>query len=344
MALPDREKRSKPSRAVVRRPEVRGEREYVAKLVSLREICAFVRSHGTGDVAACWVAGRQLDLICFRQLRAAGISKDMITRRCQRGLLHRVHRKVYLLGTEIMLPGAWELAGVLACGPATVVSHRSAVALWGLRQAATDRVEVTVAGRNRRSRAGLHVHRVQALDPRDRRLHRGIPVTSPARSLLDYAASSPPDELERAIAEAYALKLVTEGEIHRALDRAPYRPGAGRLRAELAREAGPQWTQSDAERRMLRLIRAARLPFPQTQIRVAGWPADFLWPQHKLILEVDGYPFHSHRRAFERDRRRDAAHVAAGYRVIRVTYRQLREEPLAVAVVIARALEACARD
>ncbi len=172
----------------------------------------------------------------------------------------------------------------------------------------------------------------------------GIPVTSPARTLLDYAASAPPDELERAIAEAYALKLVTSDEIHWTLGRARNRPGAGRLRAELDREAGPQWTQSDAERRMLRLIRSARLPPPRTQVRIAGWPADFLWPEHKLILEVDGYLFHSHRRAFERDRRRDAAHVAAGYRVIRVTYRQLREEPLAVAVVIARALEVCARS
>jgi very-short-patch-repair endonuclease len=243
-----------------------------------------------------------------------------------------------------MVPGAAELAGVLACGPKTVVSHRSAVALWGLGQAVGDQVQVTVSGRHCRSRPGVRVHRVGTLDPRDRRLHRGIPVTSPARALLDFAAEAAHDELEQALAEARVRNLVSDRELQAAIRRAPYRSGAAALRAELEREAGPQWTQSGAERRMLQLIRAARLPPPQTQVRIAGWPADFLWPEHKLIVEVDGYPFHSHRRAFERDRRRDAAHVAAGYRVIRVTYRQLREEPLAIAVVIARAIEVCARD
>jgi very-short-patch-repair endonuclease len=184
---------------------------------------------------------------------------------------------------------------------------------------------------------------VRQLDRAARGRKNGIPVTSPARTLLDYAASARPDELERAIAEASALKLVTDNQIHRALERAPNRPGAAALRAELAREGGPRWTRSDAERRMLNLIREARLPRPMTNVRIEGWQADVLWPEHKLIVEVDGYPFHSHRRAFERDRRRDAAHVAAGYRVIRVTYRQLLEEPLAVAVVIARAIEVCAR-
>ena len=89
---------------------------------------------------------------------------------------------------------------------------------------------------------------------------------------------------------------------------------------------------------MLQLIQNARLPSPRTQVRIAGWPADFLWPQQRLIVEVDGYAYHGHRAAFERDRKRDAAHVVAGYRVIRVTWRQLTEEPLAVVAAIASAL------
>jgi very-short-patch-repair endonuclease len=199
-------------------------------------------------------------------------------------------------------------------------------------------VHVTVVGRGRRSRPGLTVHRVQKLDPRDRGQRHGIPVTSPARALLDHAAYAPPDEVERAIGEASALKLVTENQILGALERAPKRAGAGRLRGELARERGPQWTRSEGERRMLKLIRAAGLPQPLTNVRIEGWPTDFLWPEHKLIVEVDGYPFHSHRRAFERDRRRDAAHVTAGYVVIRFTWRQLIEEPLVVVATVARAL------
>lgn len=89
---------------------------------------------------------------------------------------------------------------------------------------------------------------------------------------------------------------------------------------------------------MLKLIRAAGLPTPQTQVRIAGWPADFLWPDQKLIVEFDGYQFHGHRAAFERDRRRDQAHIAAGYTVIRITWRQLTEEPLTVVATIATLL------
>jgi very-short-patch-repair endonuclease len=311
---------------------------YVAKLVSRRELWEFVHANGTGDRAAVWVAGRQLGLITTAQLDAAGLGRGRVATRMKRGTLHRIHRTVYLLGHPALLPGALELAGVLACGAGSLVSHRSAAALWGLALPAADDVEVTVVGGDRRPR-GLSVHRVAALDPRDRRLHRGIPVTSPARTLIDYAANAMPDELERAIAEAYALTLVTEDAIYAALERVPKRAGTARLRAELDREGGPQWTQSEAERRMLQLIRSARLPLPLTQVRVAGWPVDFSWPQHRLIVEVDGYPFHNHRRAFERDRRRDAAHVAAGYVVIRFTWRQLNEEPLAVVATIARALD-----
>jgi very-short-patch-repair endonuclease len=239
----------------------------------------------------------------------------------------------------VPLPGALELAAVMAYGPRALVSHRSAAALWGLAAPPADQVQLTLVGRDRKPRPGVAVHRVRALDPRDRRLHRGIAVTAPARTLLDYAAIAAPDELERAIAEASALRLVSEPQIYGALGRSPRRLGAVRLRAELDREGGPNWTQSEAERRMLQLIRAARLPPPRTQVQIDGFRADFLWPERKLIVEVDGYPFHSHRRAFERDRRRDAAHVAAGYVVIRFTWRQLNEEPLAVVATIARALD-----
>ena len=88
------------------------------------------------------------------------------------------------------------------------------------------------------------------------------------------------------------------------------------------------------------LLRQANLPSPVTQHWVAGYPADFAWPERRLIVEVDGFRFHSHRRAFERDRKRDQAHVLAGYRVIRITWRQLDEEPLSVVATIATALSA----
>lgn len=287
-----------------------------------------------------WIASSQLGLVTAPQLSLTGLSRTEIESRLRHGRLHRIHRGVYLVGHSVPPPGARELAAVLACGKDSFVSHRAAAALWGLAEDQAAHVDVTVVRRGCRSRPGIAVHRLPDLDPDDRSEKTGIAVTSPARTLLDFSSQATADQRERAITEAYALKLVTEAALRAAIARAPLRPGASVLRVELDREGGPRWTQSEAERRMLRLIRGAVLPLPRTQVRIAGWPADFLWPQQRLIVEVDGYDYHGHRAAFERDRKRDAAHVLAGYRVIRVTWRQLTNEPLAVVATVARALGA----
>jgi very-short-patch-repair endonuclease len=198
-------------------------------------------------------------------------------------------------------------------------------------------VQITVIGRNPRPRADIEIHRVPDLPADEQTEKNGIPVTSPARTLLDLASQVRGDELESAIAEAYALQLTTERQLY-FLQRHPRRSGAAALRAELKREGGPALTRSQAERLMRRLVREAGLPPPLTNHTVAGYSADFFWPEQRLIVEVDGYRFHGHRRAFERDRKRDAAHTLAGYRVIRITWRALTEERVAVAVTIARAL------
>jgi very-short-patch-repair endonuclease len=91
---------------------------------------------------------------------------------------------------------------------------------------------------------------------------------------------------------------------------------------------------------LLRLIRDARLPAPETNAYLHHLEVDFLWPQQRLVVEVDGFAYHSDRAAFERDRERDAALVAAGFRVIRVTWRQLVDQPLVVVARIASALVA----
>lgn len=311
---------------------------YVANLVTDAELRRFVLANGAGETAASWVAGRQLAVITFRQLELAGLSRTAIASRARRDLLHRQYRGVYLFGHPTPLPGAIELAAALACGEGALVSHRSAAALYGIAAAAGGGVQVTVVRRSCRSREGLRVHNVERLDDRDRRFPRGIPATSPARTLVDFAHQATPDVLEAAIAEAYALRLVTEAELEQAIERARNRPGVAALRAELRREGGPRLTRREAERRMLKLLRDARLPQPLTNTKVAGFEVDFLWPEQRLIVEFDGYRFHGHRAAFERDRRRDQVHAAAGYTVIRVTWRQLTEEPLSVVATIARLL------
>jgi very-short-patch-repair endonuclease len=308
-------------------------------VVSDAAICQFLDANGVGEHAASWVAAQQLELITVKQLRAAGVGRGIVRMRRRQGTLHLVHQGVYHLGTNVMLPGANELAAVLACGEGARVRRRSAVALFGLSDPWEGEAEVLVVGRNCR-RAGIDVARVPRLDPIDSGTQDGIPIVAPALALLDFAGVATGDELERAITEAYALKLVTETQLRDVIDRHCHRTGVAALRAELDRAGGPMWTASKAERVMKALLREADLPMPQTRVGVAGYPADFLWPQFRLIVETDGYQYHGHRYAFERDRRRDQAHIGAGYRVIRFTWRQLEDEPLRVIGVIAMAIGA----
>ena len=286
-----------------------------------------------------WVADQQLALITTHQLHVAGVGRGEVRRRVERKRLHRRYRGVYLVGHPIPLPRARELGAVLACGHRAFVSHRSAAGLWGLARAPSEDVEITVVARGCRSRDGLRVHRVERLDASDRDHRFGIPVTSPARAIIDYAATASAAELEWAIAEAHANALTDEQRILAAIDRAPNHAGVALLRAVLAQPGGPQRTRSGGERAMLRLIRAAGLPPPRTNLLIAGFTADFVWADQRLIVEVDGHPYHSSRPAFERDHRRDIVHKNAGYEVLRFTARQLAEEPLLVIATIARALD-----
>ncbi len=296
--------------------------------------------HGGGEHVVARVAAQQLELITAEQLHAAGVGRGVIRTRRRQGTLHLVHTGVYLVGTKLMLPAAWELAAVLACGESACARRRSAAWLLGIAAPCEGDVEVVVPGRNRRSRDGIAVERVAVLAHRDRGFMHGIPITSPARTLLDFAAIVTSAELERAIAEAYVLKLVTERELWAVLERNPGRAGARALRAELGRVGGPVWTASKAERVMKGLIRKAGLPMPRTRVRVAGFVADFFWPELRLIVEVDGYRYHGHRYAFERDHKRDQAHKTALYEVIRFTWRDLQNEPYRVVAVIATAIGA----
>ena len=254
--------------------------------------------------------------------------------------MQRLHRRVYLLGAAPPTLRARARAAALACAPNAFVSHRSAAWLWSLLPEHWDDVDVSVVGRNPGGRPGVRLHRVRTLRRRDVRSLHGIPLTSPATTICDLAATQPAPVLGRALSEAQVLKLLTEREMHAAVERAAPRPGAARLRTLL--ETEPTLTRSEAERRLLTLIRDAGLPMPQANVKLHGYTVDFLWRPERLIVEVDGFAFHAHRSAFERDRQRDARLTAAGFRVIRVTWRQLTGEPLAVIASIAQALAAAA--
>jgi very-short-patch-repair endonuclease len=144
--------------------------------------------------------------------------------------------------------------------------------------------------------------------------------------------------LEELMAAAFDRGLVTERQIAQAIARSPTRRGVRRVRGILNQRGGPRLTRSWGERRLLSLIREAGLPVPVTNRLLLGFNVDALWPDLKLVVEVDGYEFHGDRDSFENDRARDATLVAHGYRVLRFTAIQLRDQPLVVLGQLAAAL------
>lgn len=275
------------------------------------------------------IATRQHGIVTRAQLRAAGFSDDIIDHRIRTRRLARVHRGIYLVG--VVAPSyAHEMAACLACGPRAVLSHRSAAVLWQIvrGRARPSHLEVTIPNGYRR-RPGLQVYRIGTLQPDEVTRLEGIPITTAARTLYDLAGLLRRRSLERAMAEAIALGLTTTAEVRAMAERQEGRRGVGQLRAVL--DLGdPRRTRSEAEERFFDLIRGTDMPCPAVNTRVGGYEIDFFWAAERLAVEVDGFTFHTSRRAFEQDRRRDAELATLGVRVVRVTWRQIIDEPKAV--------------
>ncbi len=282
------------------------------------------------------LAGRQHGVVSRAQLQRLGLERRAVGHRLERGRLHPLHRGVYAVGHRVVSQrGRW-MAATLASGEGAALSHRSAGALWGiLRSSGTPEVTLPV---ERRSRAGLRVH-ASVLAPDERTTLDGIPVTTPPRTLLDLAAVLPPDRLERAVHQAEVLRLADPLSLPALLERHPGRRGTAAFRAILdGLDTGPRVTRSELEDRFLLLAAAAGLPVPATNVLVEGFEVDCLWREHRLVAELDGRAAHATLAAFERDRARDRTLQAAGWRVVRTTWRQLREEPTAVAEDLRRLL------
>jgi very-short-patch-repair endonuclease len=225
----------------------------------------------------------------------------------------------------------------LTCGRGAVLSHAAAGALWELRASEATIVDVTVPGSGgRRHRKGLRVHRARSLDGRTT-IKDGIPVTTPARTILDLAAKLDGRAIERLLDQAENARLTDVASLE-ALARAHTgHKGAAKLRARLrAHEPGTTLTKSELEERFLALCRQAGLPQPRVNDDVEGFEVDFVFKDHRVLVETDSWRHHKSRESFESDRRRDATHAAAGYRSLRFTHRQMTDDPAAVT----RALQA----
>jgi Protein of unknown function (DUF559) len=181
---------------------------------------------------------------------------------------------------------------------------------------------------------GIRLHRSRSLDARDTTAHRGIPITTLARTLLDLAATAPRSHLEHALGQALRNELYDQRAVRDVLERHRGRRGAKALRT--ATDDDPDFTRSELERRFRALCRRAGLPRPLVNHTLTGldhepYEVDFYFPASRLVVETDGWDTHRTRVAFERDRAKDAALVAAGYIVLRFTKRQIAEDPATVA-------------
>ena len=272
-------------------------------------------------------ARRQHGVVSRRQLLSLGVGKDAIAYRLEIGRLHRVFDGVYAVGHRaIGREGQW-MAATLASGDGAVLSHRSAAALWGLRIEASSTQEVTVS-RSTGSISGLCRHR-SALQSDELAVHNAIPVTCVARTLFDIAACVSAWEFERALREAEFLRLPQVPTLEEVYRRRRGRRGAKLVGATLESlsllPAGA--SRSSLEDRFLRFVRRVGLPAPETNVlmRFGGvaYQADCLWREHRLVVELDGHEAHGTRSAFESDRERDRRMQVEGWRVVRITWRQL---------------------
>jgi hypothetical protein len=287
------------------------------------------------DAELARLAGRQHGVVATRQLSALGLARGGVAARARAGRLHRVHRGVYAVGHTVLTVNGRRMAAVLAAGPGAVLSHASAAALWDIRPTSATRIDVSVrSAGGRAKRPGLRIHRTPTLQTDEITAHQGIRVTSPARTLLDLASSLPRRALERALDEAEIRELYDRRALEAVALAHAGEHGARALAEALAQDGDPVLTDSELEEIMLGLCDEQQLERPTPRAWVAGLRVDFLFAASRLVVETDGYRYHRTRRAFERDRERDAILARAGYRTLRFTHRQLTREPALVAETI----------
>jgi very-short-patch-repair endonuclease len=267
------------------------------------------------DVAIAVVAARQHGAITHRQLLTAGLGRNAISKRVHAGRLHRLHRGVYAVGhTADSAERRW-MAAVLACGPGAALSQMSAAVLWQLLRPVERPVDVSVPTQSgRRRQTGIRLHRCESLRPDQLTCHKGIPVTTPARTIADLAGIVAPRWVRRAIrqAEIQGLRLGSGVETDR--------------------------TRSDLERDFLRLCRRHGLPAPEVNVKVGRWTVDFLWRCQRVAVETDFYEYHRGRVAFQDDRERDLDLRRRGFEVRRFSERQVNDQPAEVAADLRDAL------
>jgi hypothetical protein len=285
-----------------------------------------------GEVVAA-VASDQQGVVSRRQLRALGLSDDMIDARLATGVLQPMFRGVFAVGHRAVGRHGVMLAAVLVCGEGSAVSHATAAELLGLWDRRPALVDVISPGSAGRGIQGIRWHCVP-LAPDEVVTRAGVPCTTASRTLVDLAGQFGEKSLGRLVERAAFMRLLDVDAIDRVLARRRRR-GAPKLRRLVApwRTAGgrPELLRSTMEARMF--AAAAEAGVPRPRCNAVLWldgeriEADFLWEEQRFVVETDGEETHGTPRAFREDRRRDQILAANGYRVARVAWSQLEDEP-----------------
>ncbi|HWK25021.1 MAG TPA: DUF559 domain-containing protein [Solirubrobacter sp.] len=294
----------------------------------LRSPVASGKSIGTPptiDARIAAVSARQHGLITIAQLRAVGLGESGVSRRVRRGVLHRRHRGVYVVGQPALSgEGEW-LAAVLAAGPGAVLGHRCAGKLFGVSRFAAPVIDVIARGERRID--GVRIHIARRLDVRDVTTHRGIPVTTVHRLFVDLTESLTAHQIANVIHEAAFRGRFVEAAVRDAMARANGRHRLAVLERAIAlHRAGSAGTRSGGEDAFLALYPDDE---PGVNMAVEGQEVDFHWPARRLVVEVDGS---GHGRPATRadDARRDRVLRAAGWTVLRFSDEDVRYRPEAV--------------
>lgn len=268
-------------------------------------------------------------MITAWQLAACKLNSNAITVRIRRGQLHRVHRGVYAVGTGVLTLRGQLTAAVLACGDDAVLSHRSAAAWWRMLPWDGRDLEVIVRGGAGRTISGIRPRWSRSLTERDiwRRDH--IRVTSPARTALDLAADMTPKALRRMVRQALAERRVTIRQLADVLGRAPRHPGARALRAIVADGHVP--TRSELEDVALDLLERSGIERPEVNpglhLDDRDIHPDLLFRSHRLVIELDSRRWHHDPLTQRDDADKQAILEAQGYRVLRITWQQIVDDP-----------------
>jgi Transcriptional regulator, AbiEi antitoxin/Protein of unknown function (DUF559) len=272
------------------------------------------------------MARKQHGVISLSQLIACGFTTAGVVSLSQQGRLHRIHRGVYSLSPAALPREGNLIAAVLAAGSGSLLAARSASGHFGLITNASSLIDVMSPRRVRRT--GIRAHRMPQLGPQDRTTHRGVPCTSVARTLLDLTVARP-SELGGALEQAEALGMFDLNAILDVIRRNEGCPGVGRLRSALPAlvGTGPAF-RSEFERRFMPIAQSVALGEPLVNHVIelpdgSSIEVDYFWPDHRLVVECDGYEFHRDRGAFRNDRRRDRRLAAVGIQVLRYVWEDL---------------------